>query len=113
VGRTQENYQIRDLVQMVADAVPGTKVRYADDAGPDLRCYQVNCEKIETQIPGYQPTWTVRAGIDEIRDAYLRNRTTQEDFLGPKYLRIRTIKLLQEQGRLNDDLRWIEKEAYV
>ena len=113
VGRTQENYQIRDLVTMVAESIPGTVVRYAEDAGPDLRCYQVNCAKLETQIPGYQPKWTVRAGIDEIRDAYRRNGTTKDDFLGPKYLRIRTIKQLQEQGRLNQDLRWVGKEAYV
>jgi nucleoside-diphosphate-sugar epimerase len=113
VGRTSENYQIRDLVTMVAEAIPGTVVRYAEDAGPDLRCYQVNCAKLETQIPDYQPKWTVRAGIDEIRDAYRRNGTTKDDFLGPKYLRIRTIKQLQEQGLLNQDLRWVSKEAYV
>jgi hypothetical protein len=113
VGRSQENYQIRDLVQMVAESIPGTKVRYAEDAGPDLRCYQVNCAKIETEIPGYQPKWTVRAGIDEVRDAYRRNQTTKDDFLGSKYLRIRTIKSLQESGRLDQDLRWVSKEAYV
>lgn len=113
VGRSQENYQIRDLVQMVAESIPGTKVRYAEDAGPDLRCYQVNCAKIETEIPGYQPKWTVREGIDEVRDAYRRNQTSNEDFLGPKYLRIRTIKSLQESGRLDQDLRWVGKEAYV
>ena len=113
VGRSQENYQIRDLVAMVAEAVPGTRVRYADDAGPDLRCYQVSCARLESQIRAYHPKWTVRTGIEEIRDAYIRNQTTKEDFLGPKYLRIRTIKLLQEQGRLTEDLRWVGKEAYV
>jgi len=113
VGRSAENYQIRDLVQMVAEAIPGTKVRYAEDAGPDLRCYQVNCAKIESQIPGYQPKWTVRAGVEEVRDAYIRNKTTKDDFLGTKYLRIRTIKQLQDGGRLDQDLRWIGKEAYV
>lgn len=113
VGRSQENYQIRDLVQMVADAVPGTQVRYAEDAGPDLRCYQVTCAKIETEIPGYQPKWTVRAGIDEIRDAFRRHATTKDDFLGPKYLRIHTIKQLQQGGRLDQDLRWVGREAHV
>jgi nucleoside-diphosphate-sugar epimerase len=107
VGRSQENYQVRDIVTMVADAIPGTEVRYAEGAGPDLRCYQVDCSKIETLIPSYQPRWTVRAGVEEIRDAYVRNKTTREDFLGPKYLRIGQIKLLQSQGRLADDLRWI------
>jgi nucleoside-diphosphate-sugar epimerase len=111
VGRTVENYQIGDVVNMVAEAVPGTKVRYAEDAGPDLRCYQVSCAKLEAQIRGYQPKWTVRQGIEEVRDALLRNRTTNEEFLGSKYLRIRTIKQLQDEGRLGSDLRWIAKET--
>jgi nucleoside-diphosphate-sugar epimerase len=108
VGRTAENYQVRDIVTMVADAIPGTQVRYADGAGPDLRCYQVNCTKIETTIAGYKPRWTVRAGVEEIRDAYLRYGTTQDDFLGPKYLRIGTIKKLKGEGKLTDDLRWAD-----
>jgi hypothetical protein len=70
----------------------------------------VDCTKLETLIPEYQPQWTVRAGVEELRDAYLRYRTTREDFLGPRYLRIGQIKLLQEQGRLGSDLRWIAQE---
>ena len=110
VGRTQENYQVRDIVTMVADAIPGTAVRYADGAGPDLRCYQVDCTKIETVIKDYQPKWTVRAGVEELRDAYMLHKTTREDFLGPKWLRIGTIKQLQSANRLSGDLRWVSSE---
>jgi nucleoside-diphosphate-sugar epimerase len=106
VGRTSENYQVRDVVQMVAEAVPGTTVRYAEGAGPDLRCYQVDCTKLETLVPEYRPQWTVRAGVEQLRDAYLHNATTREEFLGPKYLRIGQIKLLQSQGRLDGEMRW-------
>ena len=111
VGRSQENYQVRDIVSMVAEAVPGTNVRYAEGAGPDLRCYQVNCSKLETMIADYKPVWTVRAGVEELRDAYVRNGTTREDFLGPKYLRIGTIKQLQQEQRLNAKLRWVEDQV--
>ena len=107
VGRTRENYQVRDIVTMVAEAIPGTAVRYADGAGPDLRCYQVDCTKIETVIKDYQPKWTVRAGVEELRDAYILHNTTREDFLGPKWLRIGTIKQLQTANRLSGDLRWV------
>ncbi|HJR58959.1 MAG TPA: SDR family oxidoreductase [Vicinamibacterales bacterium] len=108
VGRSSENYQVREIVTMVAEAIPGTDVRYADGAGPDLRCYQVNCSKLETRIPGYRARWTVRAGVEELRDAYLENNTTRDDFLGPRYLRIGTIKKLQSEGRLDADLRFVE-----
>src|SRR5688572_7438732 len=113
VGRTQENYQVRDIVSMVADAIPGTKVRYAEGAGPDLRCYQVDCSRIETEIPEYQPRWTVRAGVEEVRDAFMRINMTKEEFLGPRYLRIGQIKLLQTQGLLDGNMRWLAKAAYV
>jgi hypothetical protein len=95
---------------MAADAIPGTSVRYAEGAGPDLRCYEVNCAKLETLIPEYQPQWTVRAGVEELRDAYRRNKTTAGDFLGAKYLRIATIKQLQNDRRLDADLRWVGSE---
>lgn len=107
VGRTIENYQVRDIVAMVAEAIPGTSVRYAEGAGPDLRCYQVDCSKLERQIPDYQPRWTVRAGVEELRDAYRALGTTREDFLGPKFLRIRQIRQLLDAGRIDGDLRWV------
>jgi nucleoside-diphosphate-sugar epimerase len=113
VGRSEENYQVRDVVAMVAEAIPGTNVRYAEGAGPDLRCYQVNCSKLEKLVPEYQPRWTVRAGIDELRDAYIRNHTTRDEFLGPKYLRIAQIKLLQGESRLGNDLRWVPAAPMV
>jgi nucleoside-diphosphate-sugar epimerase len=111
VGRSEENYQVRDIVTMVANAIQGTDVRYAEGAGPDLRCYQVNCAKLETRIPDYRPKWTVRAGVEELRDAYMACGTTRDDFLGPRYLRIGTIKKLQGEGRLNADLRFVDDEV--
>lgn len=110
VGRSEENYQVRDIVTMVAEAIPGTIVRYAEGAGPDLRCYKVNCSKLETLVPGYKPQWTVRAGVEELRDAYIECGTTHEDFLGPRYLRISTIKKLQSEGKLNADLRFVSTD---
>lgn len=106
VGRTAENYRVRDVVMMIRDVVPSLSVRFAEGAGPDPRCYQVDCTKLETLIPGYQPTWTVRAGVDELFDAYRRYAITADEFLGPRYLRIKQIKMLQDAGRLDANLRW-------
>ena len=46
VGTTTENYQIRELAQMVESIVPGCRVDFAPDAGPDKRCYRVDCNHI-------------------------------------------------------------------
>lgn len=110
VGRTSENYQVRELAEMVGAAVEGSEVRISKDGGPDPRSYRVDCTKAETRLPGYEPTWTVVRGIEELRDAYLREGLTEEAFLGERYFRIRRIRSLLQSGALNDDLRWVAAE---
>ena len=106
VGRSAENYQIRDVAEIVQETVPGSVVRLAKQAGPDARCYQVDCSKLEQTLPEYQPCWTVRLGAEELYETYKSCGLAQEDFLGPAFLRILQIKTLQDEGRLDADLRW-------
>jgi nucleoside-diphosphate-sugar epimerase len=109
VGRTAENFQIRQVATMVAEVVPDCEVAFAPGASADARNYRVDFRKAETKLPGYRPSWTLRAGIEELYDAYKRAGLTKEVFLGPKYYRLRTIKGLQERGALDGELRWKKK----
>jgi nucleoside-diphosphate-sugar epimerase len=106
VGRTAENYRIRELAEIVAETVPGCAITYADDAGPDKRCYRVDCGKIERVLPAFQPQWNARQGARELHDAYLKAGLTQEEFLGPRFIRLKRIQELQAEGRLDAALRW-------
>ena len=66
VGRAQDNVQVRDIAEMVRDAVPGSTVSLADGAGPDLRNYRVDFSKLETTFPDLNLRWSVREGVDEL-----------------------------------------------
>ena len=106
VGRSEENYRISEVAEMVRDLVPGSAIRYEDGAGPDKRCYRITCRKLEETLPAYQPVWTVEAGIKELRDAYAEFTLTKAAFLGSDFLRIRRISGLIERGQLDENLRW-------
>lgn len=108
VGRTTENYRIREVAEFVREAVPGSIVKYADGGGPDARCYRVNCDKIARVLPAFQPQWTVKRGVEELHAAFRRHGLTTSEFLGSKYLRIKRIKELQGEGRLDGSLRWVK-----
>jgi nucleoside-diphosphate-sugar epimerase len=108
VGRTAENYRIRELAEIVAEAVPGTEVEIAEGAGPDLRNYRVDFGKLERELPGWRPQWDARRGARELRDAYREHGLTAEDFAGPRYKRLAWIQSLQSAGRLDDGLRWLD-----
>jgi nucleoside-diphosphate-sugar epimerase len=106
VGRTLENYQIRDVASMVEEIVPGSRVKYAEGGGPDLRCYRVNCDKIARTLPEFRPQWTVRRGIEQLYDAYKRQGLTVEEFTGTLYTRIKHLNSLLAMNRLDTTLRW-------
>jgi nucleoside-diphosphate-sugar epimerase len=110
VGRTEENYQIRDLARMVEQVVPDSVVSLGAGAGPDKRDYRVSFEKIKQKLPQWQPTWTVPQGIVELYEAYKQHGLTLEEFESSRYLRIKRVRLLQAQGQLDENLRWRKAE---
>lgn len=106
VGLTEENYRIRDLAEIVRDTVPGSAIDYAENGGPDARCYRVDFSKIARVLPEFKPRWNARAGARELYATYQAVGLALEDYEGPKYKRIEHLKLLLRTGRLDPSLRW-------
>jgi nucleoside-diphosphate-sugar epimerase len=107
VGASAENYRIRDLAEIVEDVVPGARASFAEGGGPDKRSYQVDCSKIARVLPEFEIKWTVRRGVEQLSDAYVRDGLTFEAFTGTRYLRINRVRELQETARLDEELRWL------
>jgi nucleoside-diphosphate-sugar epimerase len=108
VGRTDENFQIREVAAIVEEIVPDSKVIYAPGGGPDTRTYRVDCEKIRRVLPAFEPRWTVRAGVQQIYGAYRTEKLTFDEFTSRRLLRIKHVKELQAEGRLDEDLRPVD-----
>jgi len=105
VGRTIENYRIRDLAEIVKDTVPGCSIEYAAGAGPDKRCYRVDFGLIEKTFPNFRPRWDARSGAQQVYDAYKKVGLRAEDFEGARYNRIDQIRQLRGEGRLDANFR--------
>jgi nucleoside-diphosphate-sugar epimerase len=106
VGQTNANYRIRELADVVAETVPGCSVTYAEGAGPDKRCYRVDCGKIARLLPHWCPRWDARSGAAQLAAAYRAAGLTELEFRGARYVRLSRIKELQAAGSLDVDLRW-------
>ncbi len=109
IGRTGENYRIRELADIVAETVPDCRVEYAAGGGPDKRCYRVTCDKIGRVLPAFRPQWTARKGAQELYDAYHLVGLTAEELKRGRYVRIVQIQRLRKAGQLDDSLRWRER----
>lgn len=106
VGRDEENYRVGDIAAMVAEEVPGCRIDFEPGAGPDLRCYRVDCGKIARTLPAFRPQWTVRRGIAELHAAYIGAGLQAEWFEGPRFSRIAHLRELLAEGAVDPALRW-------
>lgn len=105
VGATRENYRIREIAQLVAEAFPGCEV----SAGPpsaDNRSYRVSFEKIETKLPGYASRWTASAGAKELAALFKRIDFGAAEYQFRAFTRLKQLKYLQRTGQIDDDLFW-------
>jgi len=108
VGRTDHNYKIRDIAEIVAEVVPGCRLEYASDAGPDKRSYRVSFEKIARALPDFKPQWDARKGAEQLYRAYRQSNVTLDEFEGPRFQRIGHIKYLLADGLLDERMRVVE-----
>jgi nucleoside-diphosphate-sugar epimerase len=111
VGLTGENYRIRELAEIVAETVPGCRIEYAADGGPDQRCYRVNCDKIRRLLPAFSPQWTARKGAQELYDAYRAAGLGASEIECGRYVRIRQLRRRLQAGELDARLRRLPKAA--
>lgn len=113
VGRSDQNFQIKDIAQVVEQTVPGCRIEFAGDAEPDKRCYRVDFSRIGKVLPGFKPEWDIPRGAKELYEAYKKVGLCVEDFEGVRYKRIDHIKSLLASGRLDLSLRWTGQSAQV
>ena len=107
-GSSAENYRIRDVAEIVRDVVPGSTVAFANDAFDDPRNYRVNCDKLSDTLPAARSQWTVRRGVEELLSAYLREGLTLEQLEGSRFGRVRRVRELLADNRLDENLRWAD-----
>lgn len=106
VGINDENYQIRELAEIVRDTVPNCRIEYSKDAGPDKRSYKVDFNKIAQTLQDFKPQWNARLGAKQLYDSYKKVEFSLEEFEGPRYRRIKHLEQNLSNGRLDKTLRW-------
>lgn len=113
VGRTDHNYRIRDIAEIVAEVVPGCRLEFASGAGPDKRSYRVSFDKIALALPAFKPRWDARSGAEQLYEAYRKSNVTLDEFEGPRFQRIGHIKQLLANGLLDDRMRVAEPSGQL
>jgi nucleoside-diphosphate-sugar epimerase len=105
VGSDDQNYRIRELATLLSEET-GCSVETADDAEPDSRSYRVDFSKLSRAFPELRLEWDAARGAAELIARYRELDLTTEDFDGRRYVRLRQLRHLIDEGSLGPDLRW-------
>lgn len=105
VGHEADNYQVREIGQIVADVYPGCELTFGQASG-DNRSYRVSFAKIHAQLPGFRCSWDARKGARQLHEVFRRIGLSLSTFEARPFTRLKQLKYLTASGQLDDSLFW-------
>ncbi|HMM52593.1 MAG TPA: SDR family oxidoreductase [Burkholderiaceae bacterium] len=105
VGHDADNFQVREIAQIVADEFPGCELTFGPPGG-DNRSYRVSFGKIHTQLPGFHCAWDARKGAKQLHDVFGRIGMDRSTFEAKPFTRLKQLKYLSASGQIDDRFFW-------
>lgn len=106
VGSDRWNYQVQELAQAVARAVPGTEVSINTSAPPDRRSYKVDFSLYRRLAPRHQPLVGLEEAIEGLKQGLARMRFNDANFRSSQAMRLKVLEKHMDDGRLTEQLTW-------
>jgi nucleoside-diphosphate-sugar epimerase len=92
VGGNAENYQVKDVGDLVQQLIPTATVTYTGEVGADPRNYRVRFDKLARLLPDFQLEYDLEHGMVELHRKMVEHGFGKADFEGDKFVRLRTLK---------------------
>lgn len=105
VGSTEQNYRVREIAEIVAEAFPGCELTFGSSDG-DNRSYRVSFDKITNTFPQFRCKHDAASGAQELRQVFETIQMTPDVFEGRSFTRLKELKHLLSTGQLSDELYW-------
>lgn len=105
VGSDAQNYQVRQIAEIVAEAFPGCITTFGASEGDD-RSYKVSFTKITEHLPDFACEFAAQDGAAELAGIFKRIAMTEGDFTAAPFTRLKQLERLIKSGQLDRDLRW-------
>ena len=105
VGKTSENYQVREIAEIVAEVFPGCDLIFGTNDG-DNRSYRVSFDKIATHLPRFQCRHDVVIGARELHAVFERVGLSRDIFDSRAYTRLKQVQYLRDTSQIDEYFFW-------
>jgi nucleoside-diphosphate-sugar epimerase len=105
VGDNNENYQVKEIAEIVARTFPGCTLTFGAKNG-DNRSYRVSFDKIHAKLPGFRCGNNVLSGATQLHEIFERIGMTRETFQFRAFTRLRQLEYLIQTGQIDEQFFW-------
>lgn len=105
VGSDEQNYQVREIAEVVAAEFPGCALSFGKN-DTDNRSYRVSFRKIRDRLPGFRCQWDARRGARELRQVFERIAMSESVFTSSTFTRLARLRELIDSRQVDGGLRW-------
>ena len=92
IGGNIENYQVRDVGNLVQKLIPSAQIVYTGEVGKDSRDYRVRFDLLNKTLPDFKLEYTLEQGMEELYKKYIDHKFSEADFNSEQFVRLRTLK---------------------
>jgi dTDP-D-glucose 4,6-dehydratase len=108
VGSTSENYQVREIADIVAITFPNCELTLGQSDG-DNRSYRVCFDKISSRLPGFKCQYDAASGARELLELFQSIDMTVDVFNFRPYTRLKQLQYLIKTGQIDDQFYWTSR----
>lgn len=91
IGNNNENYQVKNVVDLVNALVPSANVIYTGEVGADPRNYKVNFDLLGRLLPDFKLQYSLQSGLDELYSKFVEHKFSAADIESGKFIRLKVL----------------------
>jgi len=100
------NKRVGDLAELAVSLVPGGELEVLGEPDADQRTYRADFSKFASTFPDFAFEWTPERGAADLADRFRAIGLTEQLVQDARFTRLRWLRHLLDEGRLDNHLRW-------
>lgn len=105
-GQDKENYQVKEIAQLVHQVFPNSKISFSEKPDKDSRSYRVSFQKLTKILPDFKFKWDLKKAAEELRDDFQKHGLPDKPLEQRHFIRLKQINHLKDKKVVNEKLYW-------
>lgn len=108
VGFNENNFQVKDLIDVIKEHLPNCLVVYTGKHGSDARSYRVKFDLFKRCFPNVKQKWPLSKSVKDMIVKLKKNKFSKKDFESGKYSRLAVLRNLIENRHVDKRLLFLK-----